>query len=159
MVDARCREGERGAVALISVLVLMAASLAIVTGMNLLAISESSTASLHARSTGTFYQTDACVEEALYRLSKDSAYGGGSIQVGSIVCRMDIQDQGSCGVGCLQRGITACASTDPVAPTSCLTAQGQLVRRIEAVARITTTIVSTRPIQSLALTSWKEVTQ
>ena len=142
------REG--GAVALITVLVLMAVALAIVTGMNLLAISESSTTSLQVQSNRTFHGADACVEEALYRLTKNTAFTGGQVRAGGVFCDVTVGDLGSG-----RRQITACA-TDGT--TGC-TVPGRLKRRIQAMAQIATVTISGRPIQTISLTAWTELTQ
>lgn len=79
--------GEQGAVALITVLVLLAAALALVTGMNLLAVSESSTATLHVRTNRSLYNGDACAEDALARIIRAADplnFGGGTFTIGSV---------------------------------------------------------------------------
>jgi len=47
-----------------------------------------------------------CVEEALYRLKRDSSYPGGSIDVGDVVCSVTITGTGD------SRTITSAASSD-----------------------------------------------
>ncbi len=133
---------ERGAVALITVIVLMAAGLAIVTSMNLLSVSESSTASFHVRGNRAFYGDDACVEETLLRLYRDPNYLGGTLAVGPVTCT-----------------VTVTLGTDPLRDRNLqvVSTEGPLTRRVTASANIGSTVISGRSIGTLTLTSWQEV--
>lgn len=136
---------DRGAVALITVIVLMAAGLALVTGMNLLSFSESSTTTLHVRSNRALYGDDACVEEALYRLYRDSAYTGGTLTVGSVACTVTVTDP--------------FPSDNPdVRNIAAVATEGSLTRRLTATAERGSVTLSGRSITTLTLTTWQEST-
>lgn len=136
---------ERGAVALITVIVLMAAGLALVTGMNLLSFSESSTTTLHSRSNRAFYGDDACVEEALFRLYRDSAYTGGTLAVGPVTCTVTVTDPFP-------------SDSPDVRNIAAVATEGSLTRRLTATAQLGSVTLSGRSITTLTLTAWQEST-
>ncbi len=140
------KDSERGAVALITVIVLMAAGLVIVTGMNLLSFSESSTTVLHVRSNRAFYGDDACVEEALYRLYRSSAYTGGTLAIGPVNCTVTVTDP--------------FPSDNPdVRTIAAVATEGPITRRLNATAQLGSVTLSGRNITTLTLTAWQESTQ
>lgn len=134
---------ERGAVALITVIVLMAAGLALVTGMNLLSFSESSTTVLHARSNRVFYGDDACVEEALYRLYRNSTYTGGTLAVGPVTCTVTVTDP-------------FLSDNPDVRNIAVVATEGPLTRRLTATAQLGSVTLSGRAITTLTLSAWQE---
>jgi len=133
---------ERGAVALVTMLVLMATALALITGLTLLGVSEASLGTLRSRSSQALFSAEACVEEALLRVARDAGYTGGTLNVGGISCSVTVLD-----LGFGARRITGEETISTVK------------RRIQADTQTTTLTLSGRPVQDTTMTAWKELTE
>lgn len=131
-----------GAVALLSLLILMGASLVIVTGLSLRGLTNLEAADIAHRGEEAFGGADGCVTEALRRLRDDSAYAGGTVTIGNTVCTMTVTDDGGG-----QRTIRASAT------------RGAVTRHVRAIAQLSTVTLSGRAINVWALTSWEETTE
>lgn len=131
-----------GAVALVTMLVLMAVALALTTGLNLLGVSEASLGTLRNRSAQALFSAEACVEEGLLRVARDAGYTGGTLDVGGISCSVTVLDLGGGA-----RRITGEATISSVK------------RRVQADTQTTTLTLSGRPVQDIVTTAWKELTE
>lgn len=78
----------KGAIALISILIITAASLIIVLSVNLLSLIGLKTAFLRVQGEKSFYFSDGCIEEALVRLKRDPNYTGGSLTSENKICNV-----------------------------------------------------------------------
>lgn len=138
----RCATSEQGAIALLTVLILMAGSLAIVTGLSLRGIGNLQAVDTHRRGEETFPGTEGCVAEALRRLRDNAGYAGGTLSVGTTTCTVTVTDDGGG-----QRTIRSAATL------------GTTTRHIRAVAQVGTVVLSGRTVGTLTLTSWEETLQ
>jgi len=86
---------ERGQIALISLLIILAVVLTIGLSVNLLSIGEMKMGFTESESSKTFYSADACIEEALMRLKRDPDYNGGNLNVDNIYCIITITANGN----------------------------------------------------------------
>lgn len=130
-----------GAIALLSLLILMGASLVIVTGLSLRGLTNLEAADITHRGEEAFGGADGCVTEALRRLRDNSAYAGGTVTIGNTVCTITVTDNGGG-----QRTIQASAT------------RGAVTRHVRAIAQLSTVTLSGRAINVWTLTSWEETT-
>lgn len=122
---------QRGYIALIAVVIVVAVTLAIGLSMNLLSISETQVGLLRQRSVASFATADACLNEAYLRLMRDAAYAGGNLNLA----------QGSCTIAVVSLG-----ADRTVTVTSDV---GGVSRRIEGMVTISGSTVTQ--------ISWKEL--
>lgn len=85
----------KGSVALVSILVIMAVSLAIALSINLGSISELKMGFSESKSSESLFGADGCVSESLIRLAWDSSYTGGTLDFGGGSCIITISGSGS----------------------------------------------------------------
>lgn len=123
----------RGFVALIVVLVITAIATAVLLSVSFSGLGELTNSILASKSETSFVTGDACVEETLLRLGRNSGYNGGNLTVG----------QGSCVITVVVGG-----APDERVITAQSTYAG-LMRNIEAKANVGGA--------SVVLTSWKEI--
>jgi len=110
---------EKGIIALISLLVIAAVTLAIGISISLLSISEMNMGLKGSKSGQAFHLTDSCLEEALMRLKRDENYSGGSLNIAEGLCNIIIEVNGD------QRTINVTANLD------------NIEKRIKAVTNVT----------------------
>ncbi len=84
-----------GYIALITVLIIVAVTLAIGVSINLLSISESQIGLMQEQAGMAFATADACVDEAMMRLKNDPGYAGVSLNFASGTCTIVITAQGT----------------------------------------------------------------
>jgi hypothetical protein len=80
----------QGYIALISVLIISAVTLAIVVSISLLGVDELKSSLTYKKGNEAFAAASACLDEALYRLSQNSSYAGGSLPVPDVQCSIII---------------------------------------------------------------------
>lgn len=131
--------GNEGAAALLAVLLLMAATLVIVTGLSLRGIGQLQSADVSRRGSMGFAGTEACIAEALRQLRDQDAYAGGTLSVGATTCTVTVTDDGGG-----QRTIRSTGTN------------GAVVRHVRAVVTVGSTVISGRTIRTLTLISWQE---
>jgi len=83
-----------GAVALISILIVMAVTLAVALSINLASISELKMGFAESKSATSLAGADACIDEALIRLTWDDTYTGGTLDLSGNSCIIGIQGSG-----------------------------------------------------------------
>lgn len=132
---------QRGAIALLALLILLAASLTLTTGLSLRGITNLQSVSTLREGEEAFSGADGCVMEALRRLRDNSAYQGGTWTLGWVRCLVTVTDEGGG-----QRTIRAAATV------------GRSTRRIRAVAQVGSVVLSGRTVRSLSLSVWEETT-
>ena len=110
---------EKGIIALISLLVIAAVTLAIGISISLLSISEINMGLKGSKSGQAFHLTDSCLEEALMRLKRDENYSGGNLNVTGGSCNIIVEAAGS------QKTINITADLD------------NIQRKIKAVTNVT----------------------
>ncbi|TSC64428.1 MAG: Uncharacterized protein G01um1014106_123 [Parcubacteria group bacterium Gr01-1014_106] len=131
-----------GAIALLAMVILMAATLAITAGLSLRGLTQLTTVDTVHRGEEAFAGADGCVAEALRRLRDNSAYAGGTVLIGNTSCTTTVTDTGGG-----QRTIQSAAI------------QGSITRHIRAVVQLGTVILSGRTVNTRTLTSWEETTE
>ena len=109
---------QKGAIALISLLIITAVALAIGLSLNLLGIDEMRMGFRESKSSETYHVAESCLEEALMRFKRDANYSGGTLQIGNGSCNINIVVNGS------QRTITVTGTVD------------QLIRKIQTVINV-----------------------
>jgi len=107
-----------GTIALISLLIITAVTLAIGLSMNLLGLDEMRMGFRESKSSEAYYVVESCMEEALVRLKREANYSSGILQIGDGSCNINIVANGS------QRTITVTGTVD------------QLIRKIQAVVNV-----------------------
>jgi len=80
----------RGAIALITMVVLGAVVTIIVTSTIILGVSSRQNALHLNQSSVVFIKADGCLEEALLRLNRDDAYGGDTYEIGDMECEISV---------------------------------------------------------------------
>lgn len=85
----------RGAAALVAILVVTAIALAVAISLSLGSAGGMTTSQGEWQSAASLAGADACVDEALLRLTWDSGYTGGTLAVGSATCQIGVQGSGS----------------------------------------------------------------
>lgn len=133
---------ERGAIALLTILILMAASLVMVSGLSLRGIHGLTIGDTYRRGDEAGGAADGCVDEALRRLRDSASYAGGAVTIGSTTCALTVTDGGGG-----QRIIHAAATRDSI------------TRHVRAVAQVSSVVLSGRTVGSLTLTTWEETTE
>jgi hypothetical protein len=86
---------ERGAAALISIVVVMALVVLVVTSVALAGLSTLEHGFAEQVSTDIILADETCAEEAIVRLQRNSAYTGGSLTVGDVACTITVSGSGS----------------------------------------------------------------
>ncbi len=91
---------ERGAAALIVIVILMAVLVLVVSRVAFTGLDELSANQSAQLGTTIILSAESCAEEALLRLSRDNTYGGGSLTVGDTVCAISVSGTpcGNCTV-------------------------------------------------------------
>ncbi|MDD5040429.1 MAG: hypothetical protein PHY34_04750 [Patescibacteria group bacterium] len=90
----RYSHNQGGYIALIAVLIIVAVTLAIGLALNLLGIGETQAGYEKQLSVQSFTIADSCMHEAYIRLRADSAYAGGSLNVGQGSCSITVTADG-----------------------------------------------------------------
>lgn len=85
---------KRGAAALISVVVIMALVVLIVTAVALAGITTLEHGFSEQVSTDVILSSETCAEEAIMRLQRDNSYAGGSLTVGDVSCTISVSGSG-----------------------------------------------------------------
>ena len=109
---------QSGAIALISLLIIAAVTLAIGLSLNLLGLDEMRMGFRESKSSQAFHVAESCLEEALMRLKRDANYTGGNLSIGNGSCNIVITVNGT------QRTITATGTVD------------QLMRKIQTTVNV-----------------------
>ena len=86
---------QAGFIALASMLVISAVTLAIATSVALLGVGEANTALGFKKGQEVLKNAEGCGEEALLRLRDNASYSGGSLSVGNGSCTISISGTGS----------------------------------------------------------------
>lgn len=81
---------ERGAAALIVVVILMAVFVLVISRVALTGLDELAANQSAQLGTTTILSAESCVEEAMLRLSRNNTYAGGSLTVGDIACAISV---------------------------------------------------------------------
>jgi len=89
------KNNQRGYIALIAVLIIVVATLAIGLSLNSLSIGETQSGLLIQQSVQSQSIADSCMNEAYQKLRFDSAYGGGSLNIGQGSCIITVIPSGS----------------------------------------------------------------
>ncbi|MDD5110529.1 MAG: hypothetical protein PHI63_04955 [Patescibacteria group bacterium] len=87
--------GQRGAAALVAILVICAIALTIAISLSLGSLGGMTTAQGEWESAESLAGVDGCVDEALQRLTWDSGYTGGTLTLGPATCQIGVQGTGS----------------------------------------------------------------
>ena len=109
---------QSGTIALISLLIITAVTLAIGLSLNLLGLDEMRMGFRESKSSQAFHVAESCLEEALMRLKRDANYTGGNLQIGQGSCNIVIAVNGT------ERTITVTGTVD------------QLIRKIQSVVNV-----------------------
>jgi len=86
---------QKGAIALITIIIISAASLLMAYTASILGFRELDTGYVSSKGEEAFSLTDGCVEEALYRLVIDSSYSGGSLSLSNGSCIINVTANGN----------------------------------------------------------------
>jgi len=81
--------------ALTSIIVISAITLAIAVSISLLGVGEARNSLDFKKGQGTLKIAEGCVDEALYRLKLDGGYSGGSLNVGDGTCNISVSGTGA----------------------------------------------------------------
>ena len=92
---------QKGAIAILTVVIVGAATLLMAYSASLLGLGELEMGYLSQKGEETFFLTDGCIEEAMHRLRKNTNYSGSSLNLGSGSCIIGVSGSG------LSRTITA----------------------------------------------------
>lgn len=79
-------KNQRGYIALIATIIILAITLAIGLSLNMLSIGETQAGSLTEATAQSFAAADTCLQEGYLRLHRSSAYTGGSLAIGGGSC-------------------------------------------------------------------------
>lgn len=131
-------QGERGAVALLAMLILMAAALTITAGLSLRGLGNLQAVDVSHRGEETFVGADGCVNETLLRLRNDSAYRGVTMTI-VVPCVTTVTDNGGG-----QRTIHSVGT------------QQNITRHVRAIAQLGTVVLSGRTVNTRSVTLWEE---
>lgn len=85
---------QKGYIALIAVLIILAVTLAIGLTLNILSIGETQTGLLRQQSAASFTLADGCVQEAYTRIKRDNNYTGGNLNITDGSCTITVTSQG-----------------------------------------------------------------
>ena len=86
---------QSGAIALISLLIIAAVTLAIGLSLNLLGLDEMRMGFRESKSSEAFHVAESCLEEAFMRLKRDANYTGGNLSIGAGSCNIVITANGT----------------------------------------------------------------
>lgn len=132
---------QRGAAALMTILLVGAATLIMAMNAIWLGINDLEVGQLHEVSGNVEVQADTCIEEALVRIKKDSSYGVGSgamvVSVLDDVCTITVTDLGS-----NQRRVEVLASVD-----------GEYHKRYEVELTLSGSV-----LKDMTIDAWEELT-
>jgi len=126
---------QSGTIALISLLIIGAVTLAIGLSVNLLGLEEMKMGFRSNKSSESFYVAESCLEEALMRLKRESNYTGGSLAIGNKSCSIVIEANND------QRIITVSGDVN------------NMFRKIKAVVNI----IADGVTYGLEIVSWQEI--
>lgn len=132
---------QQGAIALLTVLILMAASLVIIAGLSLRGIHSLTAVDIFRRGEEVGGGADGCAEEALRRLRDNAGYTGGTVTLGGTACTISVTDDGGG-----QRTIRVAGT------------RADVTRHLRVLAQVGTVVLSGRTVGTLTLTSWEETT-
>jgi len=88
-------KNQKGYIALIAVLIIMAVTLSIGLSLNILSIGETQSGLLKQQSAQSFAIADSCLQEAYLRIERDNDYPGGSLNIGQGSCNITVVPQGA----------------------------------------------------------------
>lgn len=125
------KKDDRGAAALLMIIIIGVASLIMATSASRLGLGELEMGYDEGKGSAALSLADGCAEEALERLRKNSAYAGGTLSVGAGSCMMSVSGSGS------SRIIDSSATI------------GSYTKKIELQITINSSVIS--------ITSWSEV--
>ncbi len=86
---------QQGAAAILTVVIVGAATLLMAYSASLLGLGELEMGYLAQKGEEAFYVADGCVQEAMHRLRKDSGYSGSSLNLGNGSCIISVAGSGS----------------------------------------------------------------
>lgn len=95
------RDNNKGAAAILTVVIVGAATLLMAYSASILGLGELEMGYLSQKGEETFFLTDGCIEEAMHRLRKDNDYSGSTLNLGNGSCIISVSGSG------LSRTITA----------------------------------------------------
>ena len=121
----------RGAAALLTIVIIGAASLLMAIGSSRLGLGELETGFVEIRGASVFTTTQGCLEEAIHRLRKNNTYTGQTLSVGAGSCIISVSGSGS------TRTITSTATID------------SYTRKLEIIVDISNPVIS--------ISSWSEI--
>jgi len=128
-------KNQSGLTALVTLVIISFVALLVALSVNLISISEMQMGYEQSRSAKAFWAAEACLDEALIRLKRDTNYSSGSLTIDQATnCNISIAPSGN------KRIITTTGTVD-----------GIIIRRIEAQADVSTP-------GRLTLDYWKELT-
>jgi len=85
---------QKGYIALIAVLIVLAVTLAIGLTLNILSIGETQAGLLKQQSAQSFTLADGCLQEAYLRIKRNNNYPGGSLNITEGSCTITVASQG-----------------------------------------------------------------
>ncbi|MDP3685771.1 MAG: hypothetical protein Q8R32_02990 [bacterium] len=132
-------QSERGAIALLAMLILMAAALTIAAGLSLRGLGNLQAVDVSHRGEEAFDGADGCVTEALRRLRDNGSYTGGAVTIGNTACTVTVADDGGG-----QRTIHSAATRDTI------------TRHVRVIMRLGTIVLSGRTVGTREVTLWEE---
>ncbi|NIV99055.1 hypothetical protein GWN26_07840 [Candidatus Saccharibacteria bacterium] len=112
---------QQGVVAMITVLIVAAAIVVIAVVANLLGIGELQMGYYHGQHDVMLQATEACVEEAAFRLKKDNSYTSGGFSVGDNYCNLVVTPVGedrAVSASSTNEGFTSNIDTELSLPTN-----------------------------------------
>lgn len=89
------KNNQKGFMALTSILIISAISLGIAVSISLLGVGESKSSLALKKGQEALTIAQACGEESLFRLKKDSTYTSGSLNVGNGTCNISVTGSGA----------------------------------------------------------------
>lgn len=121
----------KGAAALLTIVIIGAASLLMAIGSARLGLGELETGFIEVRGAGVFTLAQGCLEETIHRLKKNSSYTGQTLSVGAGSCIIGVSGSGP------TRTITSTATID------------SYTRKLEIIIDMSNPIIS--------ISSWNEI--
>ena len=94
----------RGVVVLIGVIVMSVMLLLLAAGINLVGHTSLRGSDTYDDALISSYHADACMDEALIRLRRNSSYSGGTLSLGQVTCRINVTNTGGTGRTVLAEG-------------------------------------------------------
>jgi hypothetical protein len=86
---------QKGFMALTSIIIVSAITLAIAVSISLLGVGEARNSLDFKKGQSTLLSAEGCIEEALIRLKLDEGYPGGSLNVGDGACNISVSGTGA----------------------------------------------------------------